>query len=666
MTRRTPTHRTHRRAAARPKRRGVVGVLAMMFLVMFASLVGAMGVATQGNLRSAASYLRVVRSHGAVDTGLVLAQTRLENAVRRFYVARGEVTPDYLDDLWFGPVPGEPEVRVTAPLYNVPEAELPRSIQAAIANRHAADSADNLITGPDPDNAPAPIVLYDRGDDWLVTDPIGIDSRDGIIYTAAQISYGPPDDDGRVPVVVTGYDWDYARGRWVTRTAEVSYRIAKRVEYAIISNVPSIIGVGGNVDGPIGSSFDSASMDSTGGALDGSPAATLSDFYGLEPALDRKLDDFYAAVADHDIDGDNRLRENHAVEREGLAGLNINDYDNNSAPDNAFTDATRDDVVDDFDVFLQHYDSDGDGRVVLSANLTDGTDAEVESAEFTRNDAIGMLIDSAVPDRNANGVSNGRFVNGAWRFETFRDNNADGVIDEDDVDQNDVELGYRDGVIDYRDQYAKVRGGVVLRASRSSWEAATINNTPVDDYQRFMQGPIRAGEGEQAVTFDADENELPTITGASFDAAGQTLRDLQSDSNPQSFSQQVAGQKGAAWTPPVRVEGSPFGAQSPADYYERPVYEGLTFRNVTIPMGTNALFIDCTFIGITRVEAYQLNTHPSWTFYGQQERAPSGGLVLKYPPPPAESAIALDQSYSSSAAEGYELLPEPLVVAGER
>lgn len=640
-------------------RRGVVGVLAMMFLVMFAALAGAMAVSTKGNLRSAASYLRVVRSHGAVDTGLILAQSRLEDAVRRFIVAKGEIDDDYLETLWFGPVPDEPEVRVTAPKYATPEDETPRSIQAAIANTHAADSADNVISGAEPSNAPAPIVLYDRGDDWLVTDPIGIETRDGIIYSACQISYGPPDGN-EIPIVVTGYDWDYARQRWVTRTAEVRYRVAKRVEYAILSNVPSIIGVGGNVDGPIGSAFDSTAMDPSGTALDGSPAASLSDFYGLDPRLDRKLDDFYNAITTYDVDGDNRLREHHARESIGLATLNLEDYDGDAAPDNAFSDRTKDDVVDDFDIFIKHFDTDNNGYLVLSDSLKAGTPAAAATAEFTRNDALGLLIDSAVPDRNANGWRNGRFYNGAWDYSTMTDHNLDGTVDSDDVDQDDVTLGYRDGVIDYRDQYAKIRGGLFIRASRSAWEAATVNNELVGNYQRFIQGPIRTDEN--AVTFDATEDEMPDISSDSFTDANATLKELQEDSGPDDFWSQVAADKGGGWTPPIRVESTPFGAASPADYYERPVFDAITFRNVTIPMGTNALFQNCTFIGITRIETYENNTHPSWVFYGQQTRDVTGQLVDKYPPPPGTSDVALDRSYSDPDAEGYGALPERLIV----
>ncbi len=640
------------------RRRGVVGVLAMMFLVMFASLAAAMAVATQGNLRSAASHIRVVRSQGAVDTGLVLAESRLRRAVSRFIVSRGEVDAEYLDTLWVGPAPSD--VTVAAPKWGLTESEAPRSIMAALSNIHAADANDNLIDGSDPENAPGPITVLPRNSQWLVTLPIGIDrdpSTDQIV-TAVQISYGPPDARGRIRVVATGYDWDFSRGRWVTRTVEAQYRVAKRVEYAIISNVPPIVGVGGHVDGPVGSSFDSDSLDS----IDGAPLASLSDFYGLNPVLDRKLEDFYDAVLEDDVDGDNRLRVLNGIEGAALATINAIDYDNDSSPDNAFADETRDDTVDDFDIFLRHYDSNGDGQVVLSSSLTAGTDAASRSSEFAVNNALAMLIDSGAPDRNRNGIRNGRFANGAWDYSSMDDANGDGTVDADDLDLDDIKLGYRDGVLDYRDQYAKIRGGIRLRASRVDWEnASDPNGLVVSDYQKFVQGPIRTAQGEQAVIFDADEQELPTIAPGSFDAAGDALRALQDDASDPGFWSQVSAQNGAGWEPPVRTEPTPFGTNTPADWYARPVFEGMTFRNVTIPMGLNALFIDCEFIGITRVELWNDNTHPSWVFYGEQVRT-GGGLAYKYPPPPAESDVALDKSYVDESYEGYDALPDPLVV----
>ncbi len=652
--------RTRRRNQNYRRERGVVGVLAMMFLVMFASLAAAMAVATQGNMRSASSHLHVVRSLGAVDSGMRLAESRLRSAAARFLVSRGLIDDEYVDTLWFGPVPSEPEVRILAATGDMTEIAAPGSIQAAIANIHFADNAANIITGEEPDNAPAQIRVLDRGEDWLVTLPIGVSRNEaGQIVTAMQISYGPP-ENGDFRVVVTGYDWDAVRGRWVERTAEQRFRVTKRIEFAMISTVATQLGQGASVEGPVGVLFDNNDLDS----LDGPPLRANSDFYGLDPVLDEKLDDFYAVILDYDANGDNRLSAAHITERQGLLLLNVNDYDGNGDPDNAFRDLSRDGLVDDFDIFLMHYDTDGDGRLVLSAELTAGTPAAGLTPEFTANDTLAELIDGGKPDRNNNGRRNGRLVNGVWDFTSFPDNNRDGTRDASDIDQNDIALGYRDGYIDHRDRYTKVSGSISLRASRSAWEASqSPDGGAVGNYQEFVQGPIAPDEGDAPVNFNAGEDVLPEITDTSFQAAATSMIALVQATGAHSLETQTQNQKGVGWIPPVRAEATPFGATSAADWYLRPVYEGVVFKNVTIPMGTNALFINCEFIGITYIETYADNSHPSWTFYGELERnSSSGQLELKYPPPPATSEQALDQSYSTPGAPGYDNLPPPLMV----
>lgn len=652
-----PTRRLKRKPI---RRRGIVGVLAMMFLVMFASLATAMAVATQGNMRSASSHLHVVRSLGAVDSGMRLAESRLRLASARFLVSRGLIDDDYIDTLWFGPVPSEPEVRILEAPGDMTEVTEPGSIQAAIANIHFADQTGNLVNGINPDNAPAPILVLDRGDDWLVTLPIGITRNEqGDIVTATQISYGPP-VDGEFRVVVTGYDWDAVRERWVERTAEQRFRVTKRIEFAMISTVTTQLGQGASVEGPVGVLFDNNDLDT----LDGPPLKAESDFYGLDPVLDDKLDDFYAVVLDYDANGDNRLSFAHVNERAGLSLLNINDYTEDGDADNAFRDLSRDGLVDDFDIFLFHFDTDDDGRVILSADLTAGTPAAGTDPEFEANDTLAELIDGGKPDRNNNGRRNGRLVAGTWDFTTFDDNDRDGTLDDDDIDHNDIVLGYRDGVLDHRDRYTKVSGSIRLRASRSNWEAAVgPDGFVVGDYQQFTEGPIDAEDGDAPVNFDADEDTLPEITDTSFQAAATSMIALVQASGAQTFKQQVEAQNGSGWVPPIRAEATPFGSTSAADWYQRPVYEGLTFKNVTIPMGTNALFIDCEFIGITYIETYADNTHPSWKFYGELQRNPSSGqLEQKFPPPPAISEEALDQSYSTPGAPGYDALPERLMV----
>ena len=642
------------------RRRGIVGVLAMMFLVMFASLATAMAVATQGNMRSASSHLHVVRSLGAVDSGMRLAESRLQSASSRFLVTRGLIDAAYVDTLWFGPVPAEPEVKVLDAPGDMVETTTPGSIQAAIANIHYADNTTNTIQGMSPTNAPAPIVVLDRGEDWLVTLPIGIARNDaGQIVTATQVSYGPP-ENGEFRVVVTGYDWDPVRARWVERTAEQRFRVTKRIEFAMISTVATQLGQGASVKGPIGVLFDSSDLDT----IDGPPFTARSDFHGLNPVLDQKLDDFYAVIRDYDTNGDNRLSLSHATESAGVSLLNVNDYSGNGEADNAFRDMTRNGYIDDFDIFLFHFDSNDDGRVVLSNALTAGTPNEGQTPEFTVNDTLAELIDGGFPDRNRNGRRNGRLINGAWDWTTFPDNNGDGIIDSSDIDHGDIVLGYRDGVLDHRDRYAKVAGSIRLRASKSAWEAAIgPDGNPVGNYQQFVEGPIRAPDGEPPMVFDADEDILPEIDATSFQAASTMMIALVQASGAPSFAQQVAAQRGGGWTPPIREEATPFGSTSAADWYRRPVYENMVFKNVKIPIGTNALFINCEFIGITFIETYPDNTHPSWTFYGELERNPSSGqLELKYPPPPAESNQALDQSYSTPGAPGYDSLPPPLMV----
>ncbi len=653
-----PTDRRSRPRRAALTRRGVVSVLAMMFLVMFGSLAAAMAVVTQGNLRAASSHLRMTRALGAVDTGMQIAAQRLTEAASRVVSSKGEIDADYALDLWNGTYSGEWDVTILDAPYGRSEPYSPTSVSEILALHHAYDDLDNVVL-EDADNAPQGIDLPTAPTGWVVSNPIGL-SRDpsGLIVTAAQVTYIPPDDNGEVMVVVTGYDWDPVRGRWVTRTSQQSFRVTRLIDHAVIGSTRIMLGQGAIAEGPMGINFDSDAIDS----IDAPPLVAKSDFYGLDNALDAKLDDFYAAVLDYDIDGDNRLRTKHAGESAVLDSLNVTDYDGDTAPDNAFTDKTKDDTIDEFDIFLAHFDTNGDGRVVCSEALIDGTPAQGKTPEFEINDGIALGIDGGAPDRNKNGWFNGHFMSD-WDWDSFPDNNGDGVLNGSDYDADDVTLGYRDGYLDYKDQYAKIRGTVWFRASRSQWEEADDGDgSPIGDYQTNVQGSIRAASGDPAVVFEATETELPELGPEQFAEASSALKDIAAEEGL-TFDDQVAASKGGGWTPPTTIEPTPYGAPSPADYYERPVYSGITFKNVTIPMGTNALFIDCEFIGVTYVEAYEDNTHESWMFYGQQERDPvTGDLYLKYPPPPAESDAALDKSYADPGDIGYDDLPDPLMI----
>ncbi|MFB3431628.1 MAG: hypothetical protein ABL309_11960 [Phycisphaerales bacterium] len=653
-----------RRLARRARsRRGVVGILAMMFLVMFASLATTMAVVTQGNLRSSVSHMRVTKSMSAIDTGLQLAESRLMEAASRFIVPIGEVSPEYAAALWTGSYGGfdAPPPPQPAP-YGRPEPGTPTSIREAIQWHHDSDEAGNLVSWDNADNVPAPITAPTSKPDWVVGLPIGLErSGDGLITTAVQITYLPPalDPEGRVLVVVTGYNWDFTRERWVTRTAYQHFSIVKRVEHAVLAPSRLMIGRNVQVNGPLGIRYNSQAL----GLMDGPPLYMKSDFYGLDPILNTKLDDFHAALLSADVDGDNRLRINHAIERLPLVNLNAVDYSGNGLADSAFLDVTRDGVVDDFDIFINHFDTNGDGRIVLSDALRAGTPNEALSAEFTLDDAMALMIDSAHPDRNGNGIYNGQFIDGAWDFSTFNDNNDDGLLDSGDIDADDITLGYRDGILDYRDRYAKVRGSIFFRANQSDWEnAVDAFGVPYGNYQQFVSGAVSPNTNDLPIVFNADDIDIPDITPDSFAAATEGLITIATDTNSP-LDDQVEIQLGPGYTPPTTVEATPFGAPAPADWYERPTYSNLTFRNVTIPMGTNALFENCTFIGVTFVETYQDNTHPSWPFYGTQKRNRFTGALEQMYPQDDESDIALDKSWAEPGDIGYDDLPDPLIVS---
>ena len=256
-----------------------------------------------------------------------------------------------------------------------------------------------------------------------------------------------------------------------------------------------------------------------------------SDFKGINSTLDAKLNAMNTALRNADTDGDNRLRVGHPTESAAIPP-SATDYDGDGQGDNAFADATGDGFADEFDIFLNHYDRNRDGKVALSATLRAGTNNVGLTTEFTDDEDLAIQIDSANPDRNRNGVygfidanSNGRWDSG----ETINDRE---IVHGSYPDQV---LGWRDGVIDRKDKYAKVRGRLVFRASQSQW------TTDLGDTHNALQGSIIPPRDQSALRFGAGTSELPNISGATFDTARTGLINR---ADGQTFSQQVATQLG--------------------------------------------------------------------------------------------------------------------------
>ncbi|TVQ61840.1 MAG: hypothetical protein EA378_07250 [Phycisphaerales bacterium] len=624
------------------RHRGAVSVLAMILLIMFGSLVAAMAVSSRGNIRTAATHVHVLRAMNAAETGMEVATRRLQQNTARFVLAHSTITSEFGRDLWEGRLDGYGSVFIAPPAPGVTEPMPPGGLAQAMINHHAMDANIDPTLGagvPTFTSAPpgADITNTFSEENWVVTPAVRLGAGHGMDSVAYQITYAPLLDGSRIRVIVTGFDLGYdSNNKPITRTIMQDFRIAKRVDHAVISPSRIMIGKNVHVDGDLGAGFLDVARTY------GDPILIKSDFFNLDPVLDAKLRDFYEAVAQYDVDNDNRLRVDHPIESLGIPD-NSTDYSGDGVADNAFRDVTGDGYIDEFDIFLAHFDKDGDGRVHIETEFVDANGNIIDKD-------LAILIDGSDPDRNRNGVFGFNDLNGNGIFEPHL---GETLKDYDPFTGRypDQELGYFDGYIDANDRYSKVRGTIKVKAASSVWSAAQ------GAWQERIRGRIEPEEDKPALIFSADDEQMPAFDVATFDTTRLALR---AAVNGPSFDEQVAsnlgisvndlatyvetnppGATGSGGVPVPRYirldpdttgdglpdnhadahfERMPFNSPRFADWYYRPVYENMVFKDVEIPMGNNGLFINCTFVGVTYIRSWQDNTHPFWTNYGSMER----------------------------------------------
>ena len=674
--------------------RGVSSVLAMMMAVLVGSLAAAMAVVTQGNVRSAATHIHVMRSMNAAETGMLVAESRLWLATRRFTVERSDVDAGFAQRLWNGGVAvSDGEVVVGPTLEGNDEPGVPSGIAEAVGYLHAADSntvefqgISGVTVGPAPAGADMDEYLATG---WVTTPAITLQPGEGDVPAAAfQITYAPLRNEPAIRAFVTGIDIDPMRpGLPITRVISRDFRIAKRVDHAVMSRTRMLIGKNVMIEGDLATSFDRVNF------ANANPLVLRSDFRGLSADLNARLDTLYAQIAIYDVDGDNRLRVDHPIEGQGLSsgGDNLNeiDYDGDGEGDGAYLDATGDGYVDEFDLFVNMYDDNGDGRIALGGDLAAGTPAAGFSSEFDGDDGLldedlAYLIDNSNPDRNRNGVYGFIDDNGNGRWDPADET----ALDYDDYHgvYADQVLGWRDGFIDRRDLYAKVGGRLVFAVSAADWAGAQ------GDFYSDLLGPIRPGDGDAPLTFNGDDL-IPDIGPDEF---ADTQLGLQAAADGDPFWDQVAANLGVslsalatyveAGTDPeapmyrrvdpdtdgdglpenhldAYFESMPFGAPNPVDWYFRPVFENMNFHDVRIPRGVNGLFINCTFAGATYIQTEVDNSHPNWTLYGKINRV--GGALEPAGEPLDKSDF--DRYTTGNFADGpanYDDFPDPPSIDG--
>ncbi len=551
--------------------RGVTSVLAMIFMALVASLTAVMAIVSEGNVRSAESAIRVSRSLSAAESGLRTAAWRLRRESSRFVVEAGDLEGGFGDRLWQGTWVAADGTVDTQPVdgYTV-------SAASGIGLMHAVYDAH----------------LWHDDHGTVLENGISVDASldevSGIVYSQGvavhdganppwfQLKYEMLADGSGVRVTSRGID------DGVQRLVQMDFLLEKRIEYALIGQSRIMIGKNVLVDGPVGALYGTVAGELT--PDNGDPIVLRSDFYDLDSTtLDPLLDAFHALVESDDADGDGRLRPGHAGEGEALASNpSLQDHDG-------------DQYVDDFDLFLGVFDVDDDDLVVYDSDMAQTAGYGVLTDEFDADNDLAAMLDAADPDRNGDGV----------------------------IDGLDTAMGLNDGVLDARDHYAKIRGHMSFAVDSTDWESARSAS-----WQSRAEGVVRTDQIHPPASFNVAEPELVSLTSEMFLNSTTWYEDKANLAS--SFVSQVAGNGG--WSGETTdPESVPWGSSGSYDLFDRQVYRNMIFGDVKIPMGTNALFVDCYFIGVAWIETTEDCTNVDWNYVGAREFGPGNVPQLRFP-----------------------------------
>jgi hypothetical protein len=318
----------------------------------------------------------------------------------------------------------------------------------------------------------------------------------------------------------------------------MEFKIDKKVKFAIVGKVPIQIGRNTLVEGPMAMA--------TPGKYP--PYLILSDFRNLTAALTTKIDTFNNFVEANHNGYDNRIAQTNPTEW-------------TKATNAGYTDYNGDHYIDEYDIFLKHFDSNGD-KAISAAEFTNSATGKMYDADlFAAIDALGGPLNGESP-----------------------------------------RLGYQDGKIDNSDAYTKVRGTITMATTANAWQANLGSSGDVEDY---LKGPIQPSEGTQLpVQFGADTSQMIDLSPTNFDPTVFRTK-TGPENGPTSktatvFTNAVLAASDANGG--TADEHAPYGSTSWQATYRRPVFKNIKFKNCRIPKGLNAVFQNCTFEGVTYVD----------------------------------------------------------------
>ena len=390
-------------------------------------------------------------------------------------------------------------------------------------------------------------------------DPNSTDNTFQLVIRQHPLKPGDPMDARYMRVTSIG------RFGGTAKSLSMDFKIDKKIKYAVVGKVPIQVGRNVLIEGPVAMTTSNKFP----------PLLMLSDFRHLTTNLRNKVDAFTAFLKVNHKGYDNRIYIHDPVEF-ALATAN------------GYTDYNGDSYIDEYDLFLYEFDKNGD-RAITETEFTDPVTGKLYDGDlFTAINSLGW------PLQPTEALRTGLYT--------------DPVTGEIKTDR----------IINNFDAYAKIRGEVAFTATAEAWNAnlASSGKTVRD----LLVGPISSTDPtvETAVTFGMDKNKMLNLAPSAFDTSSFRLRTGPENGTTVKTATLIenkvlvtTGASGFDHNGGTTDERTPYGSTAYQATYRRPVFRNYTFRNVRIPKGTNALFDNCTFEGVTFVELTTAITNPS-------------------------------------------------------
>ena len=644
-----PTRPPH--AYSRPaRRRGVAAILAMMFLVIFASLAAAMAVVSQGNLRVADTNLKIGRSLAAAETGMNLMVRRLEQ------VANGDpfdlqtfpgirTTAGLIQDealatgtpfstggnayaLWGGD-PAQPNTadeRTTI---------LGAMIAALRDDTHYETSPDN----PDPEPRIVALGLdpfYGRNIKQLFIPKIRF-GRNSPTFEVRMTPHPLPEDLQPSELLYDDPYYDRIPFGEPTTLAEEITKRELGLDF-IVGNVDPDPAVD-PVIGPLDARFIRVTVTAIDDANNPNAGSSVARSISRDFRIDKRIP--YAILSN------SRLMLGRNVSVRGNVASRFTDPGKlNGHPvqvESDFRDLlpTLDsDLAAFFDVVGDpSVDGDGDNRLnientVEAAAVPGGSaaDADVDLDGYVTE--FDYVLSNFRTGENTF-ITKTEFVDkvtSASRDEL----NAGQLFDLLDSAGDERRVGFADGQLDADDLVSKIQGEVSSLIDQDEWQDGFDVWRDPDGPAAFksgLQGTVDPGFGGNSLNLGDRRLAVYDIDQTAFNTevfAELALNNGNRLPSPSPLGSAVpaipGGVTGVSATELPEYEGpdvseaaeTPFDSQNPYDRYFRPVYRNMVFDDLFIPRGTNPRFDNCLFRGVTYIEIEKYNDDPEFNRAGMQ------------------------------------------------